>query len=86
MDGDSVRARLLAASVRNPPNGSWGIVQIQPTTKVCRRDLEIPPTAVGGISESCHRLVRESLAATEHRLLDQDLQARLRVEQAPAVS
>ena len=34
----------------NPPNGSWGIVQVQPTNN--EADLLIPPTAVGGYFKS----------------------------------
>jgi hypothetical protein len=36
----------------NPTNGSWWIVQVQPTGRCFSRpDLNNPPTAVGGIYE-----------------------------------
>ena len=37
----------------NPPNGSWGIVQVQPTNNT--PNLLIPPTAVGGYFKSSLR-------------------------------
>jgi tetratricopeptide (TPR) repeat protein len=43
----------------NPPNGSWGIVQVQP---VVRSDLNDPPTAVGGI-----HVVTETQAAARNQ-------------------
>ena len=36
----------------NPPNGSWGIVQILPTRKVLRNP-GMPPTGVGGLFRFC---------------------------------
>jgi hypothetical protein len=42
----------------NPPNGSWGIVQIQPTAQGNVMIRRIPPTGVEGLFKSS--LLQES--------------------------
>ena len=67
-----------AFETRNPPNGSWGIVQIQPTKKCATETAEIPPTAVGGLFRSCLRSKRSRLfESAQPRLVNANLHQRL---------
>src|SRR5262249_44561265 len=38
----------LRRTTRNPPNGSWGTLQVPPTGLRCAVQPGIPPTGVGG--------------------------------------
>src|SRR6266542_4131847 len=47
-------ARIRLDDSANPPNGSWGIVKVQPQSPIAvggRLGFNDPPTAVGGIQE-----------------------------------
>ena len=46
--------KVAPARFLESPNGSWGMLQIQPRPRICRirLDLNEPPTAVGGIYEA----------------------------------
>jgi hypothetical protein len=47
------RKSLALPQKSNTTNGSWWIVQIQPTHNGQHKNREIPPTAVGGLFRSC---------------------------------
>src|SRR5262245_7039830 len=57
--GGCLRSSLqAAATLFNPPNGSWGMVKVRPSRPLeqshlaaRRLDFNHPPTAVGGIEE-----------------------------------
>src|SRR5262245_40632780 len=53
--GGLLRSSLQKRGPRlNPPNGSWGIVKVQPQSPIAvggRPGFNDPPTAVGGVQE-----------------------------------
>src|SRR6266508_6418224 len=57
-------ARIRLDDSANPPNGSWGIVKVQPQLPIAvggRPGFNDPPTAVGGIREKFLRRCRSGL-------------------------
>src|SRR5215510_2966258 len=72
--GGCLRSSLqAAATLFNPPNGSWGMVKVRPSRPLeqshlaaRRLDFNHPPTAVGGIEERSSKIWSLLFMLTPH--------------------